>query len=140
MTTRFLILPEDKESKETWETTSSSDDVIDVVAVFEVGERTTPHYAATLLLEYIELIKSYPNFLNIIVVVVVVLFSSPFLLVAISLCPRVSMVAVAVTVVDKCGHDRWWSYSISAPLPLCRSNPALPISSKQTESIPNHAA
>ena len=51
MTTRFLISPEDKGSKETWETTSLFDDVIDVIAVFEVGGRTTLHYAATLLIE-----------------------------------------------------------------------------------------
>ena len=51
MTTRFLISPEDKGSKETWETTSLFDDVIYVIAVFEVGGRTTLHYAATLLIE-----------------------------------------------------------------------------------------
>ena len=51
MTTRFLISPEDKGSKETWETTSLFDDVIDVIAAFEFGERITLHYAATILIE-----------------------------------------------------------------------------------------
>ena len=85
-TKRFLILPEEKRSKGTWETTSSFDEIIDIVAVnyvFEVGERSTLHFAAKLLLN----ILSYPNFLNIIVVFVV-LFSTPFILVRISLCPR----------------------------------------------------
>ena len=41
------------------------------------------------------------------------------------------MVAVAVTVVDICGRNRFRSCSIFASLPLCSGSPALPVSSKR---------